>query len=98
MTTNRAENIDAAFESRIHVSLTYQDLDHSARRHIWNSFLSRSAKADQFSDEQLNSLAEVQLNGRQIKNLVKTASLLAWSKEEKLRYENVQVVLRLRDL
>ncbi|KAJ5225625.1 hypothetical protein N7468_006850 [Penicillium chermesinum] len=98
LTTNRSENIDPAFESRVHVSLTYQDLDKSARRHIWTQFLSHSANVGEFSDDVLNKLSEVQLNGRQIKNLVKTASLLAWSKEENLKYEHVQTVLRLRDV
>ncbi|KAJ5665884.1 uncharacterized protein N7477_008332 [Penicillium maclennaniae] len=38
-TTNRAENIDPAFDSRIHVSLASQNLDEASRRHVWTQFL-----------------------------------------------------------
>lgn len=96
MTTNRAQNIDPAFESRIHISLNYQELDVASRRHIWKQFLSRSSKT--FTDEQLDQMAEVRLNGRQIKNIIKTAGLLAWSKEVDLGYEHLKIVLALRDL
>lgn len=96
LTTNRADEIDPAFESRIHVSLAYQNLDFNSRRHVWNQFLSRSANAEVFSDEQLDDLAAVELNGRQIKNMLKTAGLLAWSQDKKLEFEHVQTVLTLR--
>lgn len=96
LTTNRAEEIDPAFESRIHVSLTYKELDTNSRRHVWNQFLSRSVKTETFSDDQLDSLAAVQLNGRQIKNMIKTAGLLAWSQNSDLNYEHVKTVLGLR--
>ena len=79
MTTNRAQNIDPAFESRIHISLNYQELDIVSRRHIWSQFLCGSSNS--FTDEQLDQMAEVPLNGRQIKNVIKTAGLLAWSKD-----------------
>ncbi|KAJ5352202.1 hypothetical protein N7452_001176 [Penicillium brevicompactum] len=95
LTTNRAQNIDPAFESRIHISLNYQELDTVSRRHIWRQFLSRSSEA--FTDEQIDQMAEVQLNGRQIKNVIKTAGLLAWSKEAELGYEHLKTVLALRD-
>ncbi|KAF7114925.1 hypothetical protein CNMCM5793_000695 [Aspergillus hiratsukae] len=97
LTTNRAENIDPAFESRIHVSITYPDLDLTSRRHIWQQFLTRTAGTEVFSNEQLETLAGVSLNGRQIKNVLKTAHLLAWSQEKPLAYEHVQTVLNLRD-
>jgi hypothetical protein len=34
LTTNRVENMDSAFESRIHLMLQYENLDKSARREI----------------------------------------------------------------
>lgn len=98
LTTNRAQNIDPAFESRIHISLHYKDLDAKSRRHIWAQFLGRSAKTDAVTDEQLDQLAEVSLNGRQIKNVIKTAGLLAWAQDGLLKYEHIRTVLALRDL
>ncbi|KAF2145589.1 uncharacterized protein K452DRAFT_243751 [Aplosporella prunicola CBS 121167] len=97
LTTNRVDNLDAAFESRIHLSLEYDDLDVSSRRHVWTSFLSRSSNVAEFSAEQLDSLAEKQLNGRQIKNILKTAQLLATKKEAALDFGYVDTVLRLRE-
>ncbi|KAI9927167.1 hypothetical protein ASPWEDRAFT_46645 [Aspergillus wentii DTO 134E9] len=98
LTTNRAENIDPAFESRIHVSLAYPDLDSVSRRHIWSQFLGATANTTAFTSEQLDKVAEVQLNGRQIKNIIKTSHLLAWDEEKPLTYEHVQTVLNLRTI
>lgn len=97
LTTNRAENIDAAFESRIHVSLAYRNLDATSRRHIWSQFLD-TPSGPAFSSEQLDKVAAVELNGRQIKNVLKTANLLAQVEGGQLKYEHVQTVLDLRTL
>ncbi|KAJ5564920.1 hypothetical protein N7513_001162 [Penicillium frequentans] len=96
LTTNRAENIDPAFESRIHVALAYQDLDTASRRLIWAQFIERTDNTEEFTGAQLDKLAQVDLNGRQIKNMLKTAGLLAWSQQSKLGFQHVQVVLNLR--
>ncbi|KAJ5460298.1 uncharacterized protein N7458_001850 [Penicillium daleae] len=93
LTTNRAEQIDPAFESRIHLSLNYKELDSTSRRHIWRQFLGRSPNTTAFSDEELDQLAVPQLNGRQVKNTIKTASLLAWSQQKELGFQHIQVVL-----
>jgi hypothetical protein len=71
LTTNRVKQIDDAFHSRIHVSLHYPSLTAYGRRQIWKSF------AGHLDDEELDILAKVELNGRQIKNVLKTAQLLA---------------------
>lgn len=97
LTANRADHIVPAFESRIHLSLHYKELDAASRRHIWSQFLNRSPNTATFSDEQLDQLAVTQLNGRQIKNTIKIASLLAWSQQKELGFEHVQVVLNLRN-
>ncbi|KAE8392461.1 P-loop containing nucleoside triphosphate hydrolase protein [Aspergillus alliaceus] len=93
LTTNRAESIDPAFESRIHVSLRYPDLDARSRRQIWAQFLIGNQG---FSPEQLDQLAEVNMNGRQIKNVLKTAHLLAREQDHEIQYEHVRTVLDLR--
>lgn len=97
LTTNRVENIDAAFESRIHLSLQYEDLDFESRRHVWATFLARIASVDPFADEQLDRLAQRSMNGRQIKNVLKTAQLLATKKEAPLCFAHVETVLKLRE-
>ena len=74
LTTNRISNIDDAFHSRIHISMQYPPLTAASRRHIWNTFMSKTSG---LSDGQLDALAQVELNGRQIKNVLKTAQMLA---------------------
>ncbi|RAH71883.1 ATP-binding protein [Aspergillus aculeatinus CBS 121060] len=95
LTSNRAENIDPAFDSRIHISLQYPDLDAVSRRQIWAQFL--RATAD-ITEAQLDSLAELELNGRQIKNVLKTAHLLARDQERGLLFADLETVVNLRSL
>ncbi|PYI16413.1 P-loop containing nucleoside triphosphate hydrolase protein [Aspergillus violaceofuscus CBS 115571] len=87
LTSNRAENIDPAFDSRIHISLQYPDLDAVSRRRIWAQFLRSTADV---TEAQLDSLAELELNGRQIKNLLKTAHLLARDQERRLLFADLE--------
>jgi len=95
MTTNRADNIDAAFQSRIHVSLQYPDLTNVSRRQIWANFLKGSEHANDITDKDLNELCVVPLNGRQIKNVLKTAQLLALRKKQNLDRAFVETVLTI---
>ena len=113
LTTNRVENIDAAFQSRIHVSMEYSELSHSSRRHVWENFLTASTSVSPnppatlapgqrfpgFSDKQLDKLAGYKMNGREIKNVLKTAKLLANSHKGNwdgvLAFEHVESVLRI---
>ncbi|KAJ5109329.1 hypothetical protein N7456_006004 [Penicillium angulare] len=95
LTTNRAENIDPAFESRIHVSIRFPDLNHASRRQIWKQFIGQ-ANMERFSDDQLERISEVNLNGRQIKNVIRTAHLLAHDEGSPLNFEYVETVLNLR--
>ncbi|TDZ15082.1 ATP-dependent zinc metalloprotease FtsH [Colletotrichum orbiculare MAFF 240422] len=100
MTTNRVGNIDAAFRSRIHVSLEYPDLTAGSRRQIWRNFLQGSAAsaalgADVLSEADVDELAELPLNGRQIKNVLKTSQLLAARKKSPLKRCFIDTVLSI---
>ncbi|KAK3065230.1 hypothetical protein LTS18_005267 [Coniosporium uncinatum] len=98
LTTNRVDNIDAAFKSRIHLFLQYDELDFHSHRVLWTTFLARSNKnAAPFTDEQVDALAMRELNRRQIMNVLKTVQLLATKKGEGLAWAHVDVVLRLRE-
>jgi chromatin segregation and condensation protein Rec8/ScpA/Scc1 (kleisin family) len=122
LTTNRVENIDAAFESRIHLSLQYDELDKPSRKHVWETFLSRASSsgvggskensletfkqngiealqedASGFTSYEIDKLAERPMNGRQIKNVLKTSQLLASKQGVKLAFGHVDTVLRLRE-
>lgn len=93
MTTNRVSNIDAAFNSRIHVSLEYPDLTPSSRRQIWANMA--NTKDHDFSEADFDELSLINVNGRQIKNILKMAQLLASRKKSVLNREMVEVVLAI---
>lgn len=82
LTTNRINSFDRAFMSRIHLALHYPPLTHHSRRELWYLFLKRASPDSAKALRQTGALdkfaAEI-LNGRQIKNLVRTASALALS-------------------
>ncbi|KAL6703446.1 hypothetical protein ACN47E_009620 [Coniothyrium glycines] len=95
LTTNRVDNIDAAFQSRIHISMAYPDLTVESRRHIWENFLKGLDAQQQWTDEDVTDLAKVELNGRQIKNVLKSAALLAARKKDGLARKYVDMVLAI---
>jgi hypothetical protein len=95
LTTNRVDDIDAAFQSRIHISMAYPDLTIESRRHIWENFLKGLNVKGDFSENDLEELAMVKLNGRQIKNVLKSAALLAARKKEGLGRKYVDTVLAI---
>ncbi|OJD36616.1 p-loop containing nucleoside triphosphate hydrolase protein [Diplodia corticola] len=93
LTTNRVQTFDAAFQSRIHISLEYPELSVSSRLTVWNNFLAASPEKHAITERQLDSLSLMSMNGRQIKNVLKTAQLLASRKETALTYDHVLTVL-----
>jgi AAA+ superfamily predicted ATPase len=96
LTTNRVECIDRAFESRIHVSLSYPDLALDSRRKVWKNFIQNlHIDTSQISDAHIEKFSEVELNGRQIKNTVKMAGLLAATEEGSMRPEHVETMMRI---
>ncbi|KAJ5611870.1 hypothetical protein N7528_008975 [Penicillium herquei] len=96
LTTNRTKSIDDAFLSRMDLILRYPNLDDEARRTIWHNFLARVGEnAHSVTEADLDELKDYDFNGREIKNLIKTACVLAVG-EEMLTMENLRTVIRIR--
>ncbi|GIK05562.1 hypothetical protein Aspvir_009675 [Aspergillus viridinutans] len=93
MTTNRANAIDRAFQSRIHLTLHYPELNSVAKEHIWKQFTSQLEQDSTLTDDVYSRLAQLPMNGRQIKNTVKIAALLAHKEKAELSIEHVRTVL-----
>lgn len=93
LTTNRVQTFDPAFQSRIHISINYPELSHTSRRTIWQNFLNASSADHAITQPQLEELALKAMNGRQIKNVLKIARLLASRKDEPLGYAHVLMTL-----
>jgi hypothetical protein len=141
LTTNRVQTFDQAFQSRIHISLDYKELDAPSRKRVWQNFLEQhniaqaaarekppkalvsAAKSSgsertkpaapttpeeeealkeahrkrtephTMSEKDITKLARLQMNGRQIKNILKAAQMLATRKQEGLGYNHVEMVM-----
>lgn len=93
LTTNAVERMDPAFQSRIHVSLEYPELDRASRAIVWKNFLKMSEQ--NVGEAEVEKLARISLNGRQIKNVLKTSQLLASHKEMPLAFEYIKTVLQI---
>ncbi|KAF2720898.1 P-loop containing nucleoside triphosphate hydrolase protein [Polychaeton citri CBS 116435] len=143
LTTNRVQTFDAAFQSRIHISLEYPELSIQSRRTVWKNFLDQhdiaqaasrakpakplvsaakshanskhhedalttedqkaQAEADelhekrtmahQLTPKDVDSLSQMAMNGRQIKNILKAAQLLATHRREGLGKKHIEHVL-----
>ncbi|CAG8641220.1 2712_t:CDS:2 [Dentiscutata heterogama] len=90
LTTNRVITFDDAVCSRVNMFLHYPKLGPSERRQIWSKFIKRASlplKADDFSD--------YDLNGREIRNILHAARLLAKNKGKELTAENVVDVIKI---
>ena len=99
LTTNRIHSFDEAFKSRIHVAIRYPDLDARARRLVWENFLKKAREVYQrgveVSTEEVDQLSQRTLNGREIRNVVKSAQLLAARAKEPLRKKHLDVVWKV---
>lgn len=140
LTTNRVQTFDAAFQSRIHISIDYPQLSIESRRTVWENFLkqhdiaqsasrvkplkplSSAAKSEdavvtngeltseekdkeaqelhmkrtlphKMTERDVDTLSQMNMNGRQIKNILKTAQLLASKRGEGLSKIHIMTVL-----
>jgi SpoVK/Ycf46/Vps4 family AAA+-type ATPase len=106
LTTNRVEIFDEAFQSRIHIALRYDNLDRKAQATIWSSFLHKVALEEIPADErntkktrdiitknELDRICRRDLNGRQIKNAVRSAQVMAANLNEQLSFKHINMVL-----
>lgn len=97
LTTNRTDSLDAAFESRIDIVLSYRDLTPTARKEIWSNFVKTLPPDDiQLTPEDLIRLSQWVLNGRQIKSAIKTARILASQDKSPLKMKHLVTVLHIR--
>ncbi|KAJ9639789.1 hypothetical protein H2204_003582 [Knufia peltigerae] len=98
LTTNRITTMDVAFQSRIQLAISYEELGADARERIWRSLLD-TAIVDVTESEKsaieraIPALAQERLNGRQIRNTLTQANLLArddFSSECKVQLKHIK--------
>ncbi|ROV96054.1 hypothetical protein VPNG_09177 [Cytospora leucostoma] len=96
LTTNRVATFDDAFKSRIHIPIRYTDLDVKSRLQIWRSFCKKVPGGVDILDAEYEILAEIELNGRQIKNVIKAAESLAAFDKVPLDFKQLQQVTKIQ--
>lgn len=101
LTSNRVGSFDEAFKSRMQLAIQYPVLGFPERKSIWANFLETleqsgvDMKASELRRE-IDSLAGHEFNGRQIRNLIKTARQLAAHRhKEKLSAKHLEHVIEV---
>lgn len=100
LTTNRPGSLDEAFQSRIHVTIGLPELDAKSQLEVWTIFvkdlnIEKSEKIGilEFVDEDIKKNGN--LNGRQIRNSVRTALAIAAQMGETISKKHVRDVLEI---
>lgn len=91
LTTNRADNLDPAVDSRVTIRLVYPDFGGEHRTAVWTNLLAAAG----VRDVEVTPLACHPLNGRQIKNAIRLAQTLARSRKEEVVQEHLTRAVRL---
>ncbi|KAI0887428.1 P-loop containing nucleoside triphosphate hydrolase protein [Annulohypoxylon maeteangense] len=97
LTTNRVSTFDDGFKSRIHVPIRYTDLSFPSRLQIWRTLCGRVPGGVDVDEDGLESLARHDMNGRQIKNIIKAAESLAAFDGVKVDLSQMEQVARIQN-
>lgn len=99
LTTNRINALDVAVQSRIHLAIQYKDLSQDQRIAIYEDLLKeipdKNISNRKVITQKLARICKpnIQVNGRQIRNIVMAAQALAQHEgEEKLTFEHIETV------
>jgi ATP-dependent 26S proteasome regulatory subunit len=96
LTSNRVEEFDPAFSSRIHLKVPFRAPDESVRASIWRNFLINVKECRDWDGSVYERLGrDLQVNGREIKNLKKIARVIALHKKQPLTEQILRDVYAL---
>ena len=91
LTTNRMDEFDPAFKSRISICIQYNDLDEKARYQVWTNLLEASKVELPIKD--IQELSYIVMNGRQIKSCIRMGQCIANDMKEPISKELINQVL-----
>ncbi|KAM0796490.1 P-loop containing nucleoside triphosphate hydrolase protein [Usnea florida] len=99
-TTNRPGSLDEAFQSRIHITLGLPELHAESQMKVWAIFVKELEIGEEEKKAILKHVSEDikkngNLNGRQIRNAVRTAIAIAAQKKEQVSEQHVKDVLSI---
>lgn len=96
LTTNRAEEIDEAFRSRISVIFKYPKHNAESRALIWRNLL--DASGCEINESEIEELSQHDINGRQIKSAIRMAQSLARTDKTVISKQYLEDVIGLMTL
>lgn len=89
LTTNRAQHIDAAFRSRISMTIEYPEMTGERQEKVWRNLL-QSAGVEGIDTSKLTG---PKLNGRQIKSIIRLAQTVARARGEGVTTESLLTIV-----
>ncbi|KAI8309739.1 hypothetical protein K4K61_001381 [Colletotrichum sp. SAR11_59] len=95
LTTNREKSLDPAVHSRVHLTINYPALDEPSRQKVWMTFLGKTRS--KLSNEELAALSSIEIDGRKIHNIVKTASIMARRDGRSVRFDDIRKVMKITE-
>ncbi|KAF4545809.1 AAA family ATPase [Lasiodiplodia theobromae] len=100
LTSNRVGKFDEAFKSRIQLAVHYPSLGQTERFKIWSKFINALVPEEDANvvnelNKHIHLLSQHELNGRQIRNTIKTARQLAFHKKQRLRFDHFERVISI---
>lgn len=101
LTSNRMKSIDVAFQSRISIGVKFDRMQFDTRRQIWLNFIARFDNSNRIARDELTDRIDViqrwELNGRQIRNILRLAESLAFAEEQRRGALRLTHVERIAD-
>ncbi|KAI0109522.1 P-loop containing nucleoside triphosphate hydrolase protein [Nemania sp. FL0031] len=100
LTSNRVGSFDEAFKSRVQLAMHYPPPTVDSRWEIWMNFFNvlqeggKNANIRELKNK-VDVLARQQLNGRQIRNAIRTASRLAMYRQETLSFTHLEQTIKI---
>ncbi|KAK0620603.1 hypothetical protein B0T14DRAFT_537986 [Immersiella caudata] len=98
LTTNRLAEFDPAFFNRVHITIKYGNLGPDERRNIWRQHVQRACRRSRkpylWNEDAYRLLGSIETNGREIRNLTRTAVGFAQSMDQDLDITHVVAVIR----
>lgn len=94
LTTNRMSSIDNAFKSRISINIVYEELGRESRLKVWKNIL-KAANMTYLSDEDIDSLSHININGRQIKNSIRMIQKVNKHKNKQCTLEEIKNLIKV---
>lgn len=91
LTTNRVRQIDRAFYSRISVAINFEHGNYAKRAKIWHNLLDAAG----VKGLNIDKLAVADINGRQIKNVIRLAQTLSTAEQKPITTERVLHIINL---